>query len=242
MSGLNAKILHRRQDGYRLYIKDDGRDYAAMWSAFRRGELPVLQTFKKNAKREVYLVESDGKKYVLKIVYVVSKHPETRLWYFFVGPFHSRNMRRVSRALANGCTRLADIYFVAEKEGSRLCSESVIIMEYFEGPQLADIGGANAHKEAVREGMMEIHAHNLAFNDCNGANMIMTAQGLRFIDMDFDSLPCIGMASDIMRMKKDHGIVVPPRNFTVLLAMLYYKAKRKVRNSVRSLRKKIIGR
>lgn len=236
-----AKILRLTRDGYRLYIKDDGRDYASLWAAFRRGEVPVLKAFKNDGVREVYLVENGGQKYILKIDRFVSEHPEIRLWYFIFGPFHSRNMRRIRRALDSGCTRTADIYFVAEKMGSRLCREAYIIQEYFEGPQLYSIGGIEAHKDEVRAGMMEIHAHNLAFNDCNPTNMILTKQGLRFIDMDFDSIPCIGMASDILRMKKKHGIVVPPKNFAVRLSMLYYKTKRKFRSAMRDIRKKIAG-
>lgn len=223
-------IIKRKEAGYKLFIKDDGYDYAGLWNSFRSGRLKDYVTIRQIGKREVHIVEAWGRKFILKIDREVSRHFEVRLWRAIQGPFFSRQMKAVHRAVSNGCTVTPEIYFVAEKEGGLLCRESYSIQEFLEGHVLEQEPDLEPFYPALVRAIDELHKFDLVLSDLHAQNVMVTKDGLKIIDLSWKGTTWAGKGKDIVILKQLYGIEMPVKDFSRRLAAAYIRIKHRIRD------------
>jgi heptose II phosphotransferase len=229
---------------YRVHIKDDGHDYLALWNDFRQGRFAGASTLKQDRKREVRLVEAMGRQFIIKVDRQVPKRFKSRWRQILGGPMHSGIMRRVNRAVRQGCTVTPDIYLVAERMEKRVCREACIIQEYLPDPPLwefsrnaADSYGFDLtpqQKDEVGKAMRALHEHRLALADLNPYNILVSGQGYKIIDLSWAGSFRIGQALDVLNLRHKMKIRLPVRGFALRLALCYLSLKYKIEDLFRS--------
>lgn len=190
-------IRTAERDGYRLQWVDDGTDYPALWAAFRRGEL-TAQPLGLGQCREVYRVETEGRRLVFKRDTSVENRWEKRLLVWLLGGTrYTRILRLTCDAVARGCRAAQRAYLVAERMDGRQCPEAYLIAEYVEGRHLRpeEIPGRLAE---IGRALAEIHRYGLASNDCHPNNFLLTDDGMRMIDLDMSSWVAVCQVNDIL--------------------------------------------
>jgi heptose II phosphotransferase len=237
MRNASSGIFTREIDGYNVYIKDDGTDYLELWQKFRQGLLPVSATFKQVSFREVYLVKIQERALIFKIDRFISAHPEVRLWHFLRGPFHSRQMLRINRAVSDGCRATAEFFLVAERVRRGLARESWIIQEYFDGRALKEFTDWTPFRDGMRETMLDLHRHGLVLSDIGPSNWVVTADGVKAIDLTWGGAVWSGKAQDTIRMKNQYQVELPVYGIKAMAGMVYILAKHRLRDSLHNFRK-----
>lgn len=239
--GPNA-LLTGEYDGYRLKWKNDGTDYPALWVAMRRGELggPSLSRPRQRLFRETRLVETGGRKFLVKRDWHVERRLEKRLLYRLMGGTrYSRLIEFVNRAVGQGCNLIQDVYFVAERMDGDTCQEAWLIADFMPGVPLERKDVAIWADELGRT-VLQIHEWGLACNDIQPYNFIRTDQGvIKAIDMDISSPLVVCQVNDLWRMKSLFGLQVPWRGGPV---KRFLWALIGARNFVRSYTRRLRGR
>lgn len=216
--------------GYAVYVKNDGYDYLALFDKYLAGTLELERFGLRNREHEVSSFEVDGRKFVLKKDRERPKHFENKLWSLLYGPFYSKQMKAVNRAVRCGCTALPDIFLVAEKQGGLLCAESIMLMEFVSGGNITRHGPLVSNREKMLGALADIHKYGLALGDCNLGNFLISDEGeCKLIDLSWRGSPRFGKASDIVTMKRDHGWDMPVSGLLDKLAVIYMYYKKKLR-------------
>lgn len=228
-------ITTARKDGYKLFIKDDGFDYTRLWEDFRAGRIEDVFTIRDYGKREVHRVGYAGRKFIIKIDREISRHLEVKAWRAIQGPFYSRQMKAVNRAIQGGCRVTPDIYFVAEKEGGLLCRESYIILEFLEGRVLASEPDYTPFYPGIIEAIEELHKYDLVLSDANDWNIMLTPEGVRIIDLSWKGITWSGKGKDVVILKQLYGIELPVRDFSRRAAARYIIIKHRIRDFIHGL-------
>lgn len=231
----DSGIICKVEDGFRLHIKDDGTDYTAIWNDFRKGRLSLAKTFKNEPHREVYLYEHGSRKFILKIDRYVSRHLEVRLWNMLRGPFHSRQMKAIARAVQAGSHVTPEYFFTAERMEGGLCRLTYIIQEYFAGENLEQTKGFTNYQAAIKKSMLELHSHNLVLSDVAPVNFVVMGDEIKPIDLTWNGFVCIGKAQDIVRLKNHYGVELPVNGLVQRLTLVYIRAKHSLRDFLQRL-------
>lgn len=223
-------IVTAARDGYKLFIKDDGFDYTGLWEDFRAGRIADSVCLRDYGKREVHRVGYAGRRFIVKIDREISRHLEVKVWRALQGPFYSRQMRAVHRAVRDGCRATPEIYFVAEKEGGWLCRESYSIQEFLEGRVLAEAEDYKPFYPGIVAAFEDLHRHNLALSDLNDHNIMLTPEGVKIIDLSWKGIPWSGKGKDVVILKQLYGIDLPARDFSRRAAARYIRIKHRIRD------------
>lgn len=209
------RVIASRRDGYYVYRLGDDDTYWDMFLRFRRGELKGKLLTNVLKERDVHLVEDGGRRYVIKVDrggwgFGRESRPERIFLKFFWGPFYSRLMRRVTRALANGCDAMQTIRLVAERRTLQYCHEAVIILDYVEGKTLHELGDPAPYLERTREAMLSLHANRLALCGVSLYNFVVTEAGkVKAIDLECRGFFRVDRIKDVIRVKRLLGIDLP---------------------------------
>ncbi|WP_411570329.1 lipopolysaccharide core heptose(II) kinase RfaY [Pectobacterium cacticida] len=196
-------------EGFSIYIKDDGTDYLALLHAFLGGKLDYKLLNSGNADRSVALVRSQGKKYVIKRDREIDSRIEKKIMNFIFGPFFSRLIVDIDRAIARGCTVTADLYLVMEKTHFRMVTDVYTIHEYIDGIPLADLRPLEKYYPAIRSCVLSLHAAGLASNDIHAGNFILTPHGdIRIIDLSAKGSRKVCQANDLLALHRQFNIDV----------------------------------
>ena len=231
-------IIIEKKDGYRIYQHVDGRDYCALIIAFMRGELNGQALPNDCPQRKVYLVEAYGQRFVLKIDDEVDTRPEKMLWQFVFGPFYSRLMQKVNRILDQGCDLIPRMYMVAEKIEYRICRQAVVLLEYVEGTPWADVAEPEQWYDGVSRAIKKLHGLKLASNDVHPGNFIITANGMKIIDISCRGLMWVCRANDIIALRKMYNIKIVPQGLGSKISLYLVKAQQRFHKLSRKLRGK----
>ncbi|RLM23894.1 lipopolysaccharide core biosynthesis protein [Brenneria alni] len=201
-----GNIVRREINGFHVYEKSGCGTYVQILADFHQGKIGYKLLNSGSKERKVYLVEVNGTKYVLKRERELDPRLEKRISRFIYGPYYSRLIYRVAEARKQGCTRIADIYAVAEKVRHREAVETYILSEYIEGTPLAELRDLSPYKAEIKACVEELHHHRLASNDIHPGNIIFTDNGLRIIDLSDKGHQGICQANDAYALKRFYNI------------------------------------
>lgn len=228
-------ILRQSSGGYNLFIKDDGTDYIKIWKDFKAGKLDGLRTLTDISHRKAYHINIKGRDYLLKVDTKCPRPLDMKIWRFIHGPYHSKHMKAVNKAVNQGCKRTQDIYFVAEKKG-RICTETFLIIEYLPGQSLCGKEIENTYKQDIAAALAELHSYKLSLSDIHPGNFLITKNGINVIDLSTKGIAWAGIGRDIIEAKQNLGINVPVQNFSERLSVWYVLGKRGFRDGLRTVR------
>lgn len=233
-----APIVESRVDDFNLYVKDDGFDYWGLIEQFRMGFLPVRELKNRHPDvRRVFVVEADGRKLLLKWEMAREKSIEKLAWQFFTAPFYSRLMRKVNKAVNAGCDVMQDMYLVAERVSGRICREAFAITDYIEGRHITTPEEERRHGQAIIDAMRTLHAHGLAVCDIHHSNMLVTDDGVKFIDLTCRGTTLLSQAKDVARLKARLNLHLDVSGVANKLAVLFEYALEQFRETNRRLKR-----
>ncbi len=194
--------------------KSDGIDYWNICKQFFAGKIPARRLHNHSKWRDIHVVESEGKKYVLKQDrsgwgFGGENAFERAFWRLVRGPFYSRLFRRAARARENGCDRFQEIFLVAEKRTLHYCHEAVVLLEYVEGETLNTVPDISPLMPQVQQCLDSLHAGGLAMCDIAVHNLILTSDGIKALDLSCRGNKRVDMLKDVIRAKRNLGITLP---------------------------------
>lgn len=213
-NGEHFPIRSRRNGQWRILEQDDGTRYWDLFQRFLRKDVET-RTLRNAAKaRDVYLLEDNGRKYILKWDHTGwgfggEGRLERFFWKFVRGPFYSRLMKRVHKARKKGCDRCQAMYLVAERRTGHYCHEAVALYEYLEGETLEKLPDATPVLHDIEACLVSLHERNLALCDTNPRNFVLTPDGVKAIDLVCRGNARIDRVKDMVRAEKVFGIVMP---------------------------------
>ena len=224
-------------DGCRVQWKDDGTDYPGLLAEFKAGRLETTRFFTNSGYREVYRVEINGRRFIMKIDRETDSRFEKRLWDRIGGTPYSRLIKFTSRAVSRGCSIVQDVFLVAEKMDGPSCQEAYLIAEYVEGMSFVAeeyVEGKTVDElerdfrpwlPAMGETLADLHDWGLASNDVQPGNFILTDSGLKVIDLSLDSPIWICQANDMLKMRGWYHVKAPIRGFLrkAVYSLLYVR-------------------
>ncbi len=227
-------VEYLEKEGYKIVAKS--AEHRALFDKLLRGEIPKKPLLVDNEKNFVYQAEIDGKRFVFKRVNEEQCKFDSRLWYFFTGPFYSRLMRSVHKALESGCSVIPDMYVVAEKISFRRAIDTYLLTEYLDGTVLPESDQARPYHGKIVDAFHELHKYGLSLGNVKGGNLVYDAQRdqVRMIDLSNRGIQAIGRAKDAYKLRRIWGIHLPTHNFTDHIPRLMVTAQ----FGIRSIRKK----
>ncbi|WP_312951416.1 lipopolysaccharide core heptose(II) kinase RfaY [Superficieibacter sp.] len=200
-------IVTSKENGFNIYEKSTGVRFGEVLKQYLAGELKATPLGSGNEDRTVALVEYEGQKYILKNDREKDKRLEKRVQSYLSGPFFSRLIYAIDRAIRNGYTGTADLYYVAEKMVGRECVDVYTLHEYVEGTPLKAIDDSN--RDDVARCIVALHGAGLASNDIHAGNFIRTPEGdLKIIDLSCRGSMRVCQANDLLTLRKKYHIVV----------------------------------
>lgn len=218
---------------FNVYEKDESGKYLAILNSFLDGKIEGKK-LNSNKDRSVFLIEVDGKRYILKHDLEVDKRFEKRVVRFIRGAYFSKLIYRVNKALKSGCSVTNDIYLVLERVKFRQAKETYILSEFIDGTVL-DRFDFKEYKDEIKSAINELHRFDLASNDIHSANMIIAQNGkIKIIDLsDYGSLSKC-KANDALKAKTHFDVDIGLRSFTYFFI--------KFKNRLRDIKHDIQGR
>ncbi|MDR1612390.1 MAG: hypothetical protein LBT97_06340 [Planctomycetota bacterium] len=194
--------------GFRVHQKRDGNDYLSLVERLRAGEA-VGSTLAEHPGRSVRLVEAFGRRLVLKWDRTAMRRWEKRLGELLRGPYYSRLMPKVNRAVAAGCDVVQDIHLVAERVENGLCRETFLVLDYLPGTPFADRRECSLHADQVADALSVLHDHGLAMGDLNYRNFLLDGDRVRIIDLSARGGFFLSRAKDRSRVRLMYKIALP---------------------------------
>lgn len=229
-------IVTSKENGFTIYEKNTGVRFGEVLKKYLAGELTSLSLGSGNEDRTVAVVEYEGKRYILKNDREKDKRLEKRLQNYLFGPFFSTLIYATDRAISQGYTGTADLYYVAEKMVGRECENVYTIHEYVEGTPLKAIDDSN--REEIKHCILALHRAGLASNDIHAGNFIRTPEGeLKIIDLSCRGSMRVCQANDILTLRKKYHLDVKGRGTVYRIIQLkedFRKLSRKLRGKTQS--------
>lgn len=229
-------IKERREQGFNLFIKSDGTDYAAIWRSLMAGTLAGLTQIRQTANREVYHAAIEGREFLIKVDRKRPINLDMKLWRIIRGPEYSRRMIAVSEAIMRGCTATQEIFFVAEKTYGLLTPETYIILDYIPGHPIAECDEPSVYFEEAARTLSELHKYNLALGDVNIDNFLYTQDGVKVVDLSHDGLAWSGKGKDIVRTMEQFGVSVDANGLVEKVAVKYTLLKKALKKQLSAVK------
>lgn len=227
---MGEALLRVKRDGFAVVLKNDGNDY---WSAVRacvaenidqealiRARPAVPPTFRVrrdgqdivlvpmaygNPKRMVFRMEWAGRRYVLKRARMGTIGLD-RLAPGVIGlSYFTRIMRKVDRAVRNGCGATQDYFLVAERRTAAFRNEVWALLEYVEGESLGD-QPEGAYRPELRRTVEELLRHGLTMDDLTLHNFLVGDGAVRAIDVSCRPFTRLQAVKMTMKMNARYGL------------------------------------
>ncbi|MDR1744996.1 MAG: hypothetical protein LBS30_04500 [Planctomycetota bacterium] len=193
----------------------DGRDYRELLDLARSGKIAATRPKAGSPEHHTLITEYGGKKYVVKKAMRQYHHFDSRLKYrLFGSPFFS-TMKKVEKAIENGCDRIQRIYLLEEtaerdRKKNAICVNAWIVLDYLPGDMLLGHKDAGELIKKIPGAIEEIHGYKLVQLDCNLGNFIVSEGRIKIIDIFFTSNPFFGPACRAVRkLKKAYNLDIP---------------------------------
>jgi heptose II phosphotransferase len=241
----SGQLILREQTGHwRIQWKNDGFDYPSLLDRFLAGEIQGQKLATGSLHGSVYKVELKGRTFVVKREAELDDRVEKRLFSFLFGTRFSRLIRLTAKAIQKGCPVVQDVYLVKEKMSGHFCDEAYVISEYIPGQSFIkeSTGGdqpviflrPGKNMPLIAEALGTLHNYGLASNDAIISNFILTDENkIKVIDLRTNTPTLIGMANDIIKMRRSYGAEVPIRSWFLkiltCLMTLGYRLKQRLR-------------
>lgn len=222
-----------RRDGFTVYAAEDNAEWLRIMDAYlaagvtfeavqdggaRGREFAVTHggeefRFKAlsrgNPGRLVFRAESGGKSYVLKW----TNRKTLGLYRLLPGipgvTYYTRLLRKVSRAVANGCDVTQNYYLVAERPRSLFRMDVLILMEYVEGQSMGRQEDFAPFRERLEKTVAGLVRHGLTLDDLSPFNFLLAGDAIKAIDLSCRPPTRLNAVKMIMKMNVRYGLRLP---------------------------------
>lgn len=240
-------LLKEQKAGWRVQWRNDGYDYPALLNKFRSGELKGTVLTTGSRFREVWRLETGGRKFVVKRDWEVDRRLEKKLWDWLGGTTYHRLIKFTARAVLKGCRVAQDVYLVAERMSWGRCLEAWLVAEYVEGQSFIKnfenglpaevLEGFDRYAPQMNEALERLHDCGLASNDIHPGQFILTEEGLRIIDLSPNGPMIVCQVNDALTMMHFFGVRPPLLNPWRRLLFELLTLRRRFKNYYRGRRK-----
>ena len=244
-------VFKSRQGEWRIEWLNDGYDYPALLDKFRQGQLKGRPLSTGSNFREVYCLEHDGRKFIVKRDWEIDRRAEKVIWDLVGGTPYHRLIKFTARAALKGSTIAQGVYLVAEKMAWGRCLEAWLVAEYVEGESLIQefkdgrpskvVDDLGQYISVMNETLEKLHDGGLASNDVHPGQFIKTDQGLRVIDLSLDGPMIVCQVNDALTMMHFFGFRPPLGNPWRRAVYEIFALRRRFKNFYRSLRSSASG-
>lgn len=228
-------VAFSRKQGFEIYQRVDDDDFTTLLTQYKNNQIPVRKLVSGSPDRSVAIIASEKRKYILKEDRERDKRLEKKIANFVFGPFQSRLIKLMDRAVDEGCHVFQELYFVAEKNRFRATQDVYAIYEYIEGIPLTEVDNPEHYIPQIVECILELHRHGLASNDIHYGNFILTPAGdLRIIDISCKASVKVCQANDLLALRRKFGVKVKSgsRIYKII------RAKEALRRKIRAIKHK----
>lgn len=228
-------VAFSRKQGFEIYQRVNDDDFTTLLTQYKNNQIPVRKLASGNPDRSVAIIASEKRKYILKEDREREKRLEKKIANFIFGPFQSRLIRLMDRAVNDGCHVFQELYFVAEKNRFRTTQDVYALYEYIEGTPLTEVDNPERYIPQIVECVLALHRHGLASNDIHYGNFILTPAGdLRIIDISCKASVKVCQANDLLALRRKFGVKVKSSSRIYKII----RAKEALRRKVRALKHK----
>jgi len=221
--------------GYTVLTKSDGEKYLNVLNDFFSYNIKILKVFRNIEDTKVLLIDTAYGKLVLKIFAPKAKQTERFLKSMVKGDYYEKLFDQTERVRNEGLDSVNDFYLLAERKTLRFTHTYIMLIEYIEGVELADIAEVNDDlKQKIKVSIDELHQHGMVSGDPHKGNFIIENGEIRIIDLSGKSPSAMRMAKDRIDLERHYGIENKLKDFG------YYRLmyKKKMRNFIRRLKGK----
>ncbi len=223
-------VAFSRKQGFEIYQRVNDDDFTTLLTQYKNNQIPVRKLASGNADRSVAIIASDKRKYILKEDREREKRLEKKIANFIFGPFQSRLIRLMDRAVNEGCHVFQELYFVAEKNRFRTTQDVYAFYEYIEGTPLTEVENPEQYIPQIIECILELHRHGLASNDIHYGNFILTPDGtLRIIDISCKASVKVCQANDLLALRRKFGVNIKSSSRVYKIIRTKEALRRKIR-------------
>lgn len=221
--------------GYDICVKDDGEDYwrivkacidenidqdelirnhpaKAVFAVKRDGvELGLHPLVYTNPKRMVFRVEMGERRFILKRARMGTVGFKRLLPGIMGLTYFTRIMRKVNRAVLNGCDATQDYLLVAEKGLSAFRQEAWLLLGYVEGESLGGLP-LEPHRRELARTVEELIGFDLTMDDLTLHNFLVDGGGrVRGIDISCRPFTRLHAVKMVMKLNAQYGLNLPVR-------------------------------
>ncbi|EHG7611342.1 lipopolysaccharide core heptose(II) kinase RfaY [Citrobacter sedlakii] len=230
-------IIETKIKNYTVFVKQDGQKYIDIFTDFLNHNLSVLKVFRSIEDTKVVLIDTEHGKYILKIFHPKVKNTERFFKSLVKGDYYEKLFYQTDRVRQEGYDALNDFYLLAEVKTLRYVHTYIMIIEYIEGVELADMSDISSDiKSKIKHSIEGLHQHGMVSGDPHKGNFILQDGEIRIIDLSGKRPSRQRMAKDRIDLERHYGIENTSKDLGYYL--LVYK--KKWRNFLRRLKGKSV--
>lgn len=230
-------ITETKINNYTVFVKQDGQKYIDIFTDFLNHNLSVLKVFRSIEDTKVVLIDTEHGKYILKIFHPKVKNTERFFKSLVKGDYYEKLFYQTDRVRQEGYDALNDFYLLAEVKTLRYVHTYIMIIEYIEGVELADMSDISSDiKSKIKHSIEGLHQHGMVSGDPHKGNFILQDGEIRIIDLSGKRPSRQRMAKDRIDLERHYGIENTSKDLGYHL--LVYK--KKWRNFLRRLKGKSV--
>ncbi|WP_336220089.1 lipopolysaccharide core heptose(II) kinase RfaY [Citrobacter amalonaticus] len=230
-------IIETKIKNYTVFTKKDGKKYIDIFNDFLSHNLKVIKVFRSIEDTKVVLIDTEYGKYILKVFHPKVKNTERFLKSLVKGDYYEKLFYQTDRVRREGFEALNDFYLLAEVKTLRYVHTYIMLIEYIEGVELADMPEISpAVKEKIQHSIHKLHQHGMVSGDPHKGNFILQNGEIRIIDLSGKRPSRQRMAKDRIDLERHYGIENNDKDLGFYL-LIY---KKKWRNFLRRLKGKSV--
>ncbi|EMX9180323.1 lipopolysaccharide core heptose(II) kinase RfaY [Citrobacter sedlakii] len=230
-------IIETKIKNYTVFVKQDGQKYIDIFTGFLNHNLSVLKVFRSIEDTKVVLIDTEHGKYILKIFHPKVKNTERFFKSLVKGDYYEKLFYQTDRVRQEGYDALNDFYLLAEVKTLRYVHTYIMIIEYIEGVELADMSDISSDiKSKIKHSIEGLHQHGMVSGDPHKGNFILQDGEIRIIDLSGKRPSRQRMAKDRIDLERHYGIENTSKDLGYYL-LIY---KKKWRNFLRRLKGKSV--
>lgn len=186
-----------------VFVKDDDHLYEDILNDFLSYRMTIKKILRDEKETKVWLIDTERGPMVLKL-YV----PQTRLADRIIKSCVKRDyyeslIYKTDKAVKQGADFINDVYLIAQRKVLNFVYMHIILMEYVDGVQLADLDVITDELKVDIKNMIDkLHAHNMVSGAPHLENIMLTKNGPKLIDLSGKKCYFVSRARDRIELER----------------------------------------
>lgn len=213
-----------KYQGLVVYVKDHDEKYKQILADVLKYKFNTIKVLRNIDDTKVLLIDTEYGKFILKFFAPKEKKLERFLKSFVRGDYYKNLIVQTARVRATGNNFPNDFYLLAERKIFNYASLFIMLIEYIEGTELADMDEVSSEIKAEIKAKIEIlHQQKMLSGDPHKGNFIIGDDGVRIIDLSGKQCNAQLKAKD--RMAMERHLDIKNEIFDLGYYLVIYKAK-----------------